>query len=69
MMYFQCALHQGERRTVGWIEARGARQGARVELEGCPGLWDVAAVYGPPLDASWLAEKQRRDRGSLKSLA
>ena len=68
MKFYQCALHQGDTRTVGWIEARGAKQGTRVELKGHDGLWEVAQVFEPALDASWLTEKQRRDRGSLKSL-
>lgn len=66
--WYQCALAQGERRTVGWIEERGAKRGARVEIKGEDGLWDVEAVYEPSYDASWLEEKRRKDRGSLPSL-
>lgn len=69
MKFYQCALHQGDTRTVGWIEARGAKSGARVELKGQSGLWDVVSVFQPPIDATWLDDKRRRDRGSLKSLA
>ena len=68
MLYHQCALAQGERRTVGWIEARAAKRGAVVELKGESGLWDVIEVYGPALDASWLHDKQRKDRASLPSV-
>lgn len=65
-LWYQCALSQGERRTVGWLE--NPKQGTRVELKGEDGLWDVDKVFGPPLDASWLEEKRRKDRGSLPSL-
>lgn len=68
MNYYQCRLSQGDQRLVGWIEERGAKEGLSVEIKGEPGLWRVARVYEPPLDAAWLHEKQRRDRGSLKSL-
>ena len=32
MRYFQCRLQQGDAHTVGWIEERGARKGAQVEI-------------------------------------
>ena len=67
-LFYQCRLHQGAERLVGWIEARAAKEGARIEVKGRAGLWDVIAVFGPPMDASWLKEKQRRDRGRLPSL-
>ncbi len=65
-LWYQCALVQGERRTVGWLE--NPKQGTRVELKGEDGLWDVVQVFQPPYDASWLEEKRRKDRGSLPSL-
>ena len=66
--YYQCAMYQGPQRTVGWIEARGAKVGARVELKGEAGLWTVDAVYQPSRTITWLREKQRNDRNSLKSI-
>ena len=65
MRFYQCQLQQGGATTIGWIEARGARLGARVELPEHGGLWQVAAVYQPPLDAEWLQEKQRIDRKGM----
>jgi hypothetical protein len=57
---FQCLLRQASTRTVAWIEARGARRGARVELKGEDGLWEVARVYQPPRTARWLQESASR---------
>jgi hypothetical protein len=65
MRFYQCRLQQGQATTVGWIEARGARLGARVEVPECGGLWRVAAVFEPPLEAEALREKQRVDRKGM----
>lgn len=67
-LYFQCALAKGRARTTGWIEQRGAKVGARVELKGSTGLWTVLAVHKPGRNGSWLRDKQVKDRGSLKSI-
>jgi hypothetical protein len=68
MRFYQCRLQQDGLATVGWIEARGAKLGARVEVPECGGLWRVAAVYQPPLDARWLREKQRIDRKGMPTI-
>jgi hypothetical protein len=69
MKYFQCELHQGTERLVGWIEDRGAKEGLRVEVKTRDGLWRVAKVWEEnPIDAAWLAEKRGRDRKGLKSI-
>ena len=60
VMSFQCLLEQGNARSVAWIEERGARVGARVEIKGEHGLWDVAAVYQPARSAAWLHENASR---------
>ena len=65
MRFYQCRLQRDNATTVGWIEERGARQGARVELAECGGLWRVTAVYQPPLDATALHEKRRVDRKGM----
>ena len=75
MRWFQCRFRRGAERTVAWIEERGAKTGARVELmtsddgahENEP--WEVEAVYGAPLQAEALADLQRLNRKSLASLA
>ena len=68
MRFYQCKLQRDGLVTVGWIEARGARPGARVELVEHGGLWRVAEVYQPPLEAEWLREKQRIDRRGMPTL-
>jgi hypothetical protein len=65
MRFYQCRLQQARATIVGWIEARGAKLGAHVELPECGGLWRVAAVYQPPLEAEVLREKQRVDRKGM----
>ena len=65
MRFYQCRLQQGSAIAVGWIEVRGAKVGARVEVFEYGGLWRVAAVYQPPLDAAWLQKKQRIDRKGM----
>jgi hypothetical protein len=67
MRFFQCRLQQDYCTVVGWIEERGAIMGARVEIPECGGLWRVAAVYQPPIDAAWLRGKQRIDRKGMPS--
>ena len=67
VLSFQCLLRQGGSRIVAWIERRGAREHARVELEGEPGLWEVVAVYEPPRTATWLMDNARRVHKGLRS--
>lgn len=68
MLFHQCRLQQDGATVVGWIEARGARIGARVEVPDLGGLWRVTAVYQPPLDAAWLRKKQRIDRKGMPTI-
>jgi hypothetical protein len=65
MRFHQCRLQQGSAVIVGWIETRGAKLGKRVEVPEFGGLWRVASVFEPPLDAEWLREKQRIDRKGM----
>jgi hypothetical protein len=65
---YQCLLVQSARRVVAWIEARGARQGTRVELKGEEGLWDVLEVYEHGRSLAWLEENARRVHKGLPSL-
>lgn len=51
--------------TVLWIEERGAKVGASVELVG-DGFWTVTAVYNH-MTGEALRDKQQKDRGSLPS--
>lgn len=43
--YFrQCGLAQGAQAIVGWIEERGAKLGASVEIPELGGFWKVTGV-------------------------
>lgn len=70
-LWHQCRLRQGTTETIGWIEARGARKGASVELKTDQfddGVWLVVDVFPPGLDGETLREKQSFDRKGLPSL-
>ena len=68
-MYYQCRLTCPTGETVGWIEARGAKKGAQVELLTADGkFWTVAEVYKPGLTQKALQTKQANDRNSLPSI-
>ena len=67
--YFQCRMRHGSSETVGWIEERGAKVGARVELKSADSaFWDVVDVARPGLDEAKLREKQSNDRNALPSI-
>lgn len=70
MRVYQCRFRRGAERTVAWIEARGAKLGAWVDLETLDdgGLWEVEAVFDAPLEDRALKEMQRLNRKSLSSL-
>lgn len=63
----QCLLEQDNCQTVGWIEDRGAKINARVEVPELKGFWKVVEIYGQ-MDKAILNEKQVRDRDCLPSL-
>jgi len=55
--------------TIGWIEERGAKVGAEVELLSADGhFWRVVEVYQPGLDEAALRAKQDMDRKSFPSI-
>lgn len=64
MLYRQCRFRRGSERTVAWIEARGAKAGAWVQLETLDGegLWQVEAVFDAPLQSVALETFQRLNR-------
>lgn len=68
-MYFQCRMRNGNAETVGWIEARGAKVGAKVQLLSGDGkFWEVIEVYHPGIEDDVLRAKQANDRNSLPSI-
>lgn len=77
--YYQCKLRKGDATTTVWIEARGAKVGASVELKGINydnvetiaedgDFWDVVKVYSHPLAENILRQKQANDRNALPSI-
>jgi len=68
--YYQCRLQRGNSETVGWIEDRGAKVGASVELKSADGnFWRVTEVYPFGMDEAKLRQKQANDRNALSSIA
>jgi hypothetical protein len=53
---------------VAWIEEKGAKQGARVELKGEEGLWYVQHV-GACMDEKQLKANELANRRSLTSIS
>lgn len=66
--YFQCLLRLGDSQTTGWIEARGAKVGATIELLPSRELWEVAEVFQHGLPEDILKEQQKLNRRSLPSI-
>lgn len=66
--YRQCRLRRGDSQTTAWIETRGAKVGASVELLPSRELWEVIEVFAHTLPEGVLRENQRLNRGSLPSV-
>ena len=60
--YMQVGLAQENQRTIGWIEARGAKVGARVELLDGTGFWTVTGVGTTELSKDEMREREARSR-------
>jgi len=68
MRYHQCLLTRDGLKQTAWIEERGAKQGATVEVKFDKSLWHVEHVYHPGVEAADLHKKQERDRGCFASI-
>ena len=70
MLYYQCRFRRGSERTVAWIEARGAKIGAQIELTTLDdnGPWVVEDVSRASLKEDALKDLQRLNRKSLSSI-
>lgn len=66
--YQQCQLKRGRSLTTRWIESRGAKVGATVEVLPSRELWEVVQVFAHTLPEDLLKEHQRLNRGSLPSV-
>lgn len=63
--YYQCDMRMVDHpqiHTTGWIEARGAKVGAQVELKPQNRFWEVVAVHDVPMPGDVLAETQQQRR-------
>jgi hypothetical protein len=59
-MFHWCQLANGDKRTAGYIEARGAKVGAQVELLDLDGaFWEVLTV-GEAVPSSQVRTNERR---------
>lgn len=67
-MMNQCKLRRGETVLTAWIESRGAKVGAEVELLPDRELWRVVGVYQPAMAQSKLKAHQLMHRASLPSV-
>ena len=68
MRFYQCRLRQANAYSIGWIEERGAKCGALVEIPELGGSWRVETVCPVPVDAEKLREKQRVDRKGMPDI-
>jgi hypothetical protein len=66
----QCRLRNGAYETTAWIDERGARRGAVVELLLKSGaeMWTVEEVFDFAMEESILEGHNRLNRNSLPSL-
>ena len=69
-MFYQCELTKPDgSTTIAWIEERGAKIGAEVELKTADGqFWRVNYVYAFGLSEDALRQKQINDRHALPSI-
>jgi len=65
---YQCVLRQGTKRLTAWIEARGAKKGATVELLPSKEDWEVLEVFEHGMPSGVLQETKRLNRKSLPSI-
>ena len=67
----QCKLSNKDSIMYSWIEERGAKVGASVELKNFDAdrkFWKVEEVFEPALDEATIKKKQELDRKSLSSI-
>lgn len=68
-LYQQCRLNRGVIETTRWIEVRGARVGARVQVLPDRRMWEVVEVFADvTLREDQLREMQSLNRKSLPSV-
>ncbi len=66
--YHWCQLANGDKRTAGYIEERGAKVGAKVELTELDGeFWEVLSV-GDAVSKDFVRSNERRFKDFQASL-
>lgn len=66
---YQCRLRKGTLEQTAWIEKRGAKLGATVELLPSHEMWEVTAVFtSNAMLEETLREVQHLNRNSLPSV-
>lgn len=71
IQYYQCKLSMVRmpgRHTIGWIEKRGAKVGAKVEMLPSKEFWEVIEVFDHGMPEDMLKEHQRNHRKSFASI-
>jgi len=68
--YRWCLLRNGNTHTKGYIEERGAKLGAKVELldSDTEGLWEVITVSDSRITREELNKQQKKSRESFPSI-
>lgn len=66
--YRLCGLAQGNARAQGWIEDRGAKLGASVEIKELGGFWKVIGVGESAISKAEMHEKESRSRQPFTAL-
>lgn len=66
--YRMCGLSQGQARSQGWIEERGARVGVSVEIEELGGFWEVTGVGDMVRSKAEINDAEARGRKPFSAL-
>lgn len=67
-MYYWTQLQRGNQHTCGYIEERGAKVGAFVELVDLDGaMWEVTSVSDKPVTKEYVRNNEKRYKAFQKS--
>jgi len=68
-MVVQCLLTSDDRRDIGFIDARHAVKGRRMQLEGFQGWWTVQEVYKDSAMTAAQASERSMDHGRQREFS
>lgn len=67
-MYFWAQMRNGDKHTCGYIEERGAKVGAMVELTDLDGeFWEVTSVSIPGVTKEYVRANEKKYKAFQKS--